>query len=280
MGIKIFDNIMHCLRRALAFILKMLPDRMLLSLRKDLRMIRKMDYPRKDIYIAVDSKIEYDYRANSCGKEPELVDWIERNFTENCVFYDVGANIGAYSFVAAACFEKKINIFAFEPNYINFSKLCENIVLNKYSKCIIPLQVALSLESGVKVFNYNNLEPGGALHSLGLPVDDKGNEYDPVFEQRLLSYSCDDIVAKFNMPDPDFVKIDVDGIELDILKGASEVLGRKNVKSIFIEINAESVNKDEINRFLSSKGYIKSAEFVHQYKGKPLSSNAVYARDR
>ena len=60
------------------------------------------DYDRQAIKMGVSSWIEYSIRLHSCKKEPETIAWIEGELSEASVLYDVGANVGAYTLVAAA----------------------------------------------------------------------------------------------------------------------------------------------------------------------------------
>jgi hypothetical protein len=65
--------------------------------------------------------------------------------------------------------------------------------------------------------------------------DDSGNEMQPEFIYKTIGFNLDSIVKILNISQPDYIKIDVDGLEHIILSGAKEVL--KNVKEILVEIN-------------------------------------------
>jgi hypothetical protein len=118
------------LDRALLLMIKALPDRDLLNIKEHLNVVRKMDYKRLDIFLNIDSHIEYDTRLHSCEKEAETIDWIATFFKEGDIFFDIGANVGAYSLVASKFYNGKIMIYAFEPGFANFVQLCKNILLN------------------------------------------------------------------------------------------------------------------------------------------------------
>jgi hypothetical protein len=61
---------------------------------------RRLDYDRADIYLRVTSKAE-TFRVKACAKEPFTIDWIHAHLAAGDVLYDIGANVGAYSLVAA-----------------------------------------------------------------------------------------------------------------------------------------------------------------------------------
>ena len=76
--------------------------------KSNINVTRKLDFEKSDIHLSIESDIEYTTRLASCAKEPEMITWFEKFFKEGDVFYDIGANIGAYSLVAAILFKGKI----------------------------------------------------------------------------------------------------------------------------------------------------------------------------
>lgn len=229
-----------------------LPDRVKLRITAGAPVIRKMDYGRHDIFLDIRSLTEYHTRATSSSKEPETVEWIENFIKDGQVLYDVGANIGAYSLITSKFHEGRVKVYAFEPHFVTYAQLCSNIYLNGCQDTIMPMQVALSDETKVDVFNYANLTPGGALHALGQPIDFKGDSFDPVLKQPVLAFTVDDLISQFNLPFPNHLKLDVDGIEFLVLQGAGKTLANPNFESILIELD-EARNNNEITDFLESK---------------------------
>jgi FkbM family methyltransferase len=195
-----------------------------------------MDYSKADIFIDVASSLEAEVRANSCVKEPETVAWIEHDLRPGDVLWDIGANIGAYSLVAAKCHGGKVKICAFEPSFLNFAQLCRNIALNDCGEVIFPLNIALSEKTCVGHFNHQNLVSGGALHAFGEALDYKHEAFRPVLRQDLLSFSVDDLIRIFSLPSPDHIKLDVDGLEMAIMNGAEQTLVGKKVRTILVEL--------------------------------------------
>ena len=239
----------------LGYVTRFLPDRSRIALKSGINVVRKMDYDRKDIYLAVDSDFEYRIRLNSCKKEPETVDWIETFLKDGDVLYDVGANAGAYSLVASKFFDGKVKVYAFEPAFLNFTQLCKNLALNRCEGSVVPLQIALSDKTRIDNFNYHNLTPGGAIHALGEAVDSEGEDFVPVLKQPVLSYRSDDLIKRFEMPVPNHIKIDVDGTEFFILRGMEETLGDPSVRSILLELNEGRGQNGRVIEFLTQKGF-------------------------
>ena len=220
------------------FFLNLLPTGIKIFLKNYIKIHKPLDYYKEKIVIDVSSAIEMSVRTRSCAKEPETVQWIE-TFKKGDVFWDIGANIGAYSLVAAKYHQGSVPVYAIEPSFLNFAQLCKNIALNKCDDIITPFNIALSEKTQVGRFNYQNLDTGGALHTFGKAIDFKKEEFISVFQQHLMSFRADDLVAMFSLPLPTHIKLDVDGIELEILQGASQVLSK--VQSILLEIGDDDV---------------------------------------
>jgi FkbM family methyltransferase len=251
-----------------------LTDKAKIDLKSSLEIIRKLDYDKADIFLNVDSEIEYITRLHSCKKEPEMIKWIEDSFSKGDVFYDVGANVGAYSLVAAKHFDNKIKVYAFEPSCLNFVQLSKNIFINNCQEAITPVQIALSNATGMGTFNYSNFIPGGALHAYGENIDYKGDRFEPVFRQEIFSYKMDDLIEIFKLPPPDHLKLDVDGIEFDILKGAEKTLRAKKMKSIFIELDEGDGESEAIQKYIIGYGY----KFVSKHKYTAIDDDGPFAK--
>ncbi|MDP2956834.1 MAG: FkbM family methyltransferase, partial [Longimicrobiales bacterium] len=84
------------------------------------------------------------------------------------MLYDIGANIGLYSFFAAT---KGAHVFAFEPEALNFARLNENIVLNGLTKLVQAYPVAIGDCSRLDTLYLHDFQEGAALHAVGEPID-------------------------------------------------------------------------------------------------------------
>ena len=215
-----------------------------------------------------------DYRIQTFAtKEPATLEWIE-NIPAGSVLWDVGANIGLYSIYAAMA--QKCSVFAFEPSVFNLELLVRNIALNKLqgSVCIVPL--ALSDQIGMSMFKMSNTEWGGALSTFGQNFDQDGEELRQVFEYQTLGLSMDDACALLKIPQPQYLKMDVDGIEHFILRGGMNILAL--VESVLIEINDAFVHQAE-----ESAAVLKRSGLILHRKcdlGVPNQYNQWWIRPR
>jgi FkbM family methyltransferase len=246
-----------------------------LNLNSATNVVKKMDYEHDDIWLNINSQTEYKTRLNSCKKEPDTIQWIEHFLRVGDIFYDIGANVGVYSFVASKYFKQKVKIYAFEPAFMNFNQLCKNIYLNKCQDNIIPLQIALSDQTILNNFNYSSLTIGGAQNTLGEAVNEKGEAFNPVFTQYTLSYRIDDLIENFGLPVPNHLKIDVDGIEFLVLKGAPKTLANSLLRSIIVEL-AEGEREREVIAYLKNQGFYLHSQYPRMTPGL---FNYIFQRD-
>lgn len=184
------------------------------------------------------------------SKEPETLEWID-NLAPGSILWDIGANIGLYSVYAA----KKSNctVYAFEPSVFNLELLARNIYLNQLTDkvCIVPL--ALSDEMSVSHMRMTSTDWGGALSSFGKEFGWDGKSIRQTFEYRMVGISMQDVVEKLNIPLPDYIKMDVDGLEHFILKGGVSILPK--IKEIIIEVNDDFTEQaEQCNKLLKEAG--------------------------
>ena len=173
------------------------------------------------------------FRADTFStKEPETLEWID-SFEEGSIFWDIGANVGLYSIYAAKT--KNCEVIAFEPSFFNLEFLARNLKLNQVTDQVTVFPIALNNTLGINIFNFSNLDWGGALSSFGCDTDHDGKPMKPVFSYKTIGVSADNIHKNFNTPLPDYLKMDVDGIEHLIFSGSKNIL--KHVKSLSVEIN-------------------------------------------
>lgn len=210
-----------------------------------------LDYPSRSLHLYVSSKVERTSRAFSCRKEPATVAWIE-TLAYGDVFYDVGANVGAYSLVAAGCVGPTGRVVSFEPSYASFAHLCDNIVLNGLAEVILPVPLPLGARTMLAALNYHKLVPGHARHAVGGDADARGTA--PVYQQPVLLTRLDDLVDGYRLPLPSFIKIDVDGAEPDVLEGAARTLANPRVRELMIEV--DEANTDTVLRALGQVGFL------------------------
>lgn len=183
-------------------------------------------------------------------KEPETIEWLD-TFERGEVLFDIGANIGLYSLYAA---KKGVQVISFEPESQNYALLNRNIHLNQASDHVLCLNVALSDRDSFDCLYIPKLHPGESQNNFGEAVDWRHQTFDPAFKQGVLSFSLDSFLAQYPKYFPNHIKVDVDGIESKIIKGAERTLRDRRLKSLSIEINDDSAEDLETVQRIESLG--------------------------
>jgi FkbM family methyltransferase len=187
-------------------------------------------------------------------KEPGTCAWIVSEVKPGEVFYDIGANIGLYTVMAAQQVGPSGRVYAFEPHGANFARLVDNIDANDLAGSVSPCSFALNDRSGLIPFNYLSLTIGSSNSQLGSLRDGEEKEFRPALSEPKAAMALDDLIASHDFRPPHHLKLDVDGNELLVLRGMTRTLKSPNrPRSIQIEVNLRG--KAEIFDFLSTHGY-------------------------
>jgi len=203
-----------------------------------------LDYNKAQIQIRASSWAEYKIRKTSCKREPYTVSWLE-SLKNNAILFDIGANIGAYSLIAASL-QKNITVYSFEPHFANFESLIMNIIQNNLGESIIPVNIAVGKQTAIGTFahwsEYSLGESGSSGHQLNRTKNSMNIDFEPAFMQKIIAMSLDDFCSLYKIV-PNAIKIDVDGIELEIIDAGKKTLSDKRVKDVIIEVSDATQNE-------------------------------------
>jgi len=191
------------------------------------------------------------------SKEPGTLKWID-NFKndENTIFWDIGANIGLFSLYASQK-HNNIKIFSFEPSTSNLRVLSRNISINKLQERILINQFPLTNnENSYLDLKETRFQEGCSLNTFG---EDFGHDGNKIYEKnsyKVFGNNINNLIDNKILDIPDYIKIDVDGIEHLILEGADKYLNSKKIKSISVEINEKfEEQKVRVNQILLSNKF-------------------------
>lgn len=168
--------------------------------------------------------------------------WSTLASSAGCVV-DVGAHSGIYSLVAYAS-SPDIAVISFEPYALNYARLSLNLRANGY-RADLAIQSALSDKEGVIPFTV----PSNAWYLS------TGGSLTPKPETRTVPVNCSslDILRSRSPFDPQALKIDVEGHELQVLQGASALLDQTSPDLILESVfNADT---QTIEALLKERGY-------------------------
>ena len=189
---------------------------------EDEKQIYKLD---KNNYMVPEAMVQYlkDYKP----PEYEMIEWALKEFADaDKVFVDVGAHVGTYTWNLAPHFKKT---FSFEPTTETFNYLSANVLLRGLSNKVETFNIALGAEDGVQTF-FERSKDGGT-NGFRLEYDGNAwvgnNQSSYMKEMRQLD--------NFPIRDIGLIKIDVEGYELDVIKGAAHTLIENNYPPILFE---------------------------------------------
>tara|TARA_B100000424_G_C22941996_1_gene501268 strand:+ start:2479 stop:3249 length:771 start_codon:yes stop_codon:yes gene_type:complete len=210
-----------------------------------------------NISLTDDSKNFISERCKSYEQdEPKTIKWIE-SFTAKSVFYDVGSNIGGFSFIASMI-HQDIKVYSFEPNFMNFYTQIKTSLKNNIQN-IFSFNLAINKNNKFDYFKYDKIGAGtkgtfGEELKKKMVHSDYGNPFKRGIccEVGILGISLDTLVYDFGLEVPNYLKIDVDGNELLVLQGAKELLKNDNLKEIFIEVDDKIYDNNEIEKFMEN----------------------------
>jgi FkbM family methyltransferase len=172
------------------------------------------------------------------SKEPETLEWIDNfNDLDELIFWDIGANIGLYS-IYNSLKNPNSKTISFEPSTSNLRVLSRNISINNLEKNILIVPIPLTnKENEFLMMKEGQFIEGGALNSFGEEWNFEGKKFASSMNYQLIGTTINFLLDNNILEIPDYIKIDVDGIEHLILEGANKYLSNKKIKSISIEIN-------------------------------------------
>jgi FkbM family methyltransferase len=178
------------------------------------------------------------------SKEPITLAWID-SFAEGETLYDIGANVGMYTVYAAVM--RNANVYAFEPEALNYAELNKNIYLNDLQDRVLGYCLALSDVDKVDRLLLSDFGLGISYHDFDENswTADKQFAADWVVSrenrrpQGAIGFKVDSLV-RGGLPLPDHIKIDVDGLEHRVIGGMLETLREPSLKTVLVEINFDN----------------------------------------
>jgi FkbM family methyltransferase len=205
------------------------------------------------------------------SKEPETLEWIDSfEKKENLIFWDIGANIGLYSIYNSLKHPKSTTI-AFEPSSSNLRVLTRNISINNLEKNIKVISMPLTNKKNIfQEMNESQFYEGGALHSFGETFNQEGKQFKPTMKYNLLGTTINYFLENLILDIPDYIKIDVDGIEHLILEGGDKFLKNEKVKSLSIEVNENF--KEQYNNILNLMNKYEF-KFLHKKHNEEIAKS-------
>lgn len=167
-----------------------------------------------------------DFITANSAYEYEVMKVLKDEIKTCDLFIDIGANIGIYSIVSG---KSRIKTLAFEPVIANFNALTKNIELNSLRKYVDVFNIGFSSQKEENEFYYNKICTGSSsLYKL------KSNANGTKCKVKLEVF--DDFKNEFiEQAQSSMIKIDVEGMEIELLTGMKNFIKQKKELKIIIE---------------------------------------------
>mgnify|MGYP000235553171 CR=1 FL=1 len=234
---------------------------------------KSINIEKKEIKFFIPNTVT-EWRVDTLlSKEPETIKWIDEFDGEKKIFWDIGANVGIYS-IYAVVKHQNIEVVSFEPSFSNLRTLSRNISINNLEDQITIFPLPLSnTDNKFQMMEESEFIEGWSMNSFGTGLNFEGKDFKSKNKYKIYGCSINKILNDRILKKPNFLKIDVDGIEHLILEGAHDYLADKELKSILVEINENFKDQFEGVLNILKKSNFK---FIEKKQGKELARSKKF----
>jgi FkbM family methyltransferase len=204
------------------------------------------------------------FRKNTFSFETEQSEQklVKNLVTSGMTVFDVGANIGDYSILLSQLVGNSGKVYSFEPTSNTFQTLQNRLQENKCDNVSVYQKVIFSNNQSIEFNEFS--DEYSVWNSIGSPQmlnPNKSTEYIPIVKTEILeAITLDSFCQEHKIQSIDYLKIDVEGAESDVLLGATDLLRNQSIRFIQFEISQkmlEGLNRNAQTTFdlLIQNGY-------------------------
>ena len=185
--------------------------------------------------------------------EQILLDEILKTLDNGSTFVDLGANEGFFSIIASSKCGNDGNIIAIEPQQSMVQVINTNINLNGINNITIIKKGVSNALGKTRIINYPSINTGASRIGSSW-------RYRLYKSEEIELDTLDNILSSCNVNIVDAIKIDIEGYEYNALMSANDLLNRKLIKNLFVEIHPQYLKdlnqtSDMVREFMESKSY-------------------------
>ncbi|HEX8524914.1 MAG TPA: FkbM family methyltransferase [Tepidisphaeraceae bacterium] len=191
--------------------------------------------------------------------EPPTTDVLNLLLKPGDRFIDIGAHVGYFSMLAAALVGETGQVYSFEPNPKNYQDLITHGAMNQFAN-VMPFNWAVGGKTGAVTFFDNADNDGGhALWNVGVhPYNEKSR--DQVSRRNVYMTTLDTLFGSATADFAKVMKIDTEGAEVAVLRGAQSFITRSQIPAIIAEVNEFGLaqlgsSEDELRAIMKGHGY-------------------------
>ncbi|MDC0596899.1 FkbM family methyltransferase [Candidatus Pseudothioglobus singularis] len=202
-------------------------------------------------------------------REPEFMDVIESEVSEGMTILDLGANIGYVTLYFAKILNGNGSIYAVEPDSNNFITLNKNILANNLGSLVSTFHAAIGGITGTATLfksEHSN------MHSIITDGANNSNTED------VNCFTIDDFIKDKDCPE--FIKMDIEGAEVDVIKGMNTFLKMDKKIKILMELHPDKYDStsfsDQAEKLFKHNFYPKIVISASTSKPKPFLDLGYY----
>jgi FkbM family methyltransferase len=198
--------------------------------------------PAKGLWLLLNPRVADGFVRG--GAEFEIQKIISERLQPGMVFFDLGANIGLFTLLAARAVGETGRVFSFEPDQQNAARLRENIARNNFGNVTVIEAGVWSSTAKLNFFSSPTASPDRAWGTFipGAPSEES---------TATQCVSLDDFIQ--DAPMPDAIKCDVEGAEVKVLQGSEKLLSERH-PWILCETHSRESNR-VVREFLGRLNY-------------------------
>jgi FkbM family methyltransferase len=195
--------------------------------------------------------------------EPKIQNALSRLISAGDVVYDVGANAGFFTLLAARLVGSRGRVFAFDPLPDNIASIREQIAVNSLTNCQAvqgavsdrPGRASLTLAQNNSMAHISSENEPGDLDVEVIALDAFADvSRNTAATEGLAGHTLDVAAGDGSAPRPNVIKIDVEGPEAQVLEGAVKMLSSPSAPRLLIELHGHQVAV-KVGSFLQNLGY-------------------------
>jgi FkbM family methyltransferase len=198
--------------------------------------------PGKGLWVELNPRTGQSYLRGEA--ETIIQNILVERLRPGMVFYDLGANIGLFSLLAARLVSPTGRVISFEPDPDTAARLERNIARNGYQNTTV---IQAGVWSTTEKRSFKVADASSPDHGVGRFTAEEADGKNILVE----CVALDDFVR--NVPAPDAIKCDVEGAEIEVLRGAKKVL-QEHKPWIICELHSEA-NRVTFGNILNESGY-------------------------
>ena len=191
--------------------------------------------------------------------QPFILEEFLGRLIEGGVYYDVGANIGIFALPAAKIVGEDGLVVAFEPEAANYHRLLENADRNGLNN-VLAFNIGLGAANASSLLYRPTDRLGEGGHSLYKPRRHRGGT------SRILLARLDGLISFWSLPPPNYMKIDVEGAEVEVLRGMPDTLASDDLQALVCEVRIPGAmpeyyepTDEAVTRLLTEHGFVETA---------------------